>query len=97
MAGGECLPCKKYRARYKETYEPTRISKIDFVRKLKTWEVRNHSLYNALKERGIKIKVFANQIGVTDRTVHRWIYEDAVPCEENKIAIEQILGSIDII
>ncbi|MFW6311954.1 MAG: hypothetical protein ACOC1K_06945 [Nanoarchaeota archaeon] len=58
---------------------------------LRTNAVTNEILLGILLVRDISLKEFAEVIGVTERSVQRWVYEDEAPNETNKRKIEKFL------
>lgn len=53
------------------------------IRKLKKWEVKNHDLYDLMMEYPCSTKQLAEYIGISERTVCRWVFGNVVPKEDN--------------
>nr|WP_139293536.1 helix-turn-helix transcriptional regulator [Mycobacterium tuberculosis] len=53
------------------------------IRKLRKWEVKNHELYHAMMEKGCSTNKLAKYIGISERTVERWVFENVMPKEDN--------------
>lgn len=72
------------------------------IRKFKrptTWTIQNKILYGLLfaidmdnNQRQMKIKDFADKVGVNERTVDAWIFEGVYPKSENRQKISKLLG-----
>ena len=61
-------------------------------RKLRTWNVKNKILYGILFSKNIKLSDFAELVGVSRRTVQRWVFEGGKPADENIEKICDLLG-----
>lgn len=60
-------------------------------RRLKKWKVINRYLYGLMFAEDIKVSDMAEFIGVTPRTVGRWIYEGSIPNEDNMRKVSEVL------
>jgi len=60
-------------------------------RRLKKWKVINRYLYGLMFAEDIKVSDMAEFVGVTPRTVGRWIYEGSIPNEENIDKVCEVL------
>lgn len=60
-------------------------------RRLKKWKVVNRYLYGLMFTEDIKVSDMADFVGVTPRTVDRWIYEGSMPNEENVKKVCEVL------
>ncbi|MDH6674333.1 DNA-binding XRE family transcriptional regulator [Paenibacillus sp. LBL] len=56
------------------------------------WKIKNRRFANVMKDRGIKISDLSIAIGVSDRTVHRWLYENGTPNIKHAIKAAEFLG-----
>lgn len=61
-------------------------------RRLSTWNIENRIMYGIMYSKDIKVSDLAERVGVTSRTVQRWLFEGSVPNEENQIKCVEILG-----
>lgn len=59
-------------------------------RKLKVWSVRNRILFGLIMSSGFTIKQCAERLGVSARSVQRWVYIGIIPTEENIEKLEQL-------
>lgn len=59
------------------------------IRKLRSWKVTNHRLYNAMMNKPCSTKELALHVGVNERSVCSWLFENATPKEFNasKVAL----------
>jgi DNA-binding XRE family transcriptional regulator len=53
------------------------------IRKLRTWTVKNHRLYQNMMKKPCTTKELALIVGVNERTVCRWVFHDSVPKRDN--------------
>jgi transcriptional regulator with XRE-family HTH domain len=75
--------CEKCFIKKKEKY-PNRP-----IRKLKKWKITNHILYNLMMEKSCSTSDLAKHVGVSERSVLKWIFENAIPNENNaKVAAD---------
>ncbi len=49
------------------------------IRKLRTWEVTNKRLYDLMMAKSCRTTELAQAVGVSERTVLRWLFQDATP------------------
>lgn len=73
-------------------FEPYNKKGKRFVRETNTWEVSNRILYGILLIEDIKLAELAELVGVSARTVQRWVYEGTKPNQENKEKLSKILN-----
>lgn len=95
LIDNKCSKCIEYRKSYNKRRVNGNLEgekKIKVVRKLKTWEVTNLTLYNAMKDRNMSVKELAKLTDVSVRTVNRWLYENATPKDFRKQEINEIFG-----
>ncbi|MBD7970337.1 helix-turn-helix transcriptional regulator [Paenibacillus gallinarum] len=53
------------------------------IRRLRKWKVKNYELYHAMMEKSCSTKQLADYIGISDRTVCRWVFDNVVPKDDN--------------
>lgn len=55
-------------------------------------EIKNYNLYGTLKNQNMPPSQLAKKIGVSNRSVQRWIYEGHIPDRDNMYLIGKILN-----
>lgn len=83
-----CLDC---RVKYYRKNRDTQL-KNHCVRSLRTWKITNRILFDRLESLGMTIREFACEIGVSNRTVERWLFEETIPSFNNMNKINSYLG-----
>lgn len=53
------------------------------IRKLRRWEVKNHRLYHLMMDRDCSTKDLAKFVGISERSVCRWLFQNSIPKEDN--------------
>lgn len=56
-------------------------------------DARLQKIEDLRKERKIKIEAIANELGITQQTIYKWLKGDGVPSEYKIIAIDTLLFS----
>jgi len=82
---GECPKCGDAASQVKAWEYP-------LVRKRRTWEVKNHALYQSVVGRGIRLSEFADKLGVSLRMVERYVFAGSRPKPEVRKKAAQLLG-----
>ena len=62
------------------------------IRHLKSWEIKNKKLYDILIKKRITIPQLAKMIGVSSRSVDRWVFEGCIPKLENREKVNAYLN-----
>jgi transcriptional regulator with XRE-family HTH domain len=55
------------------------------IRKLRYWKITNKRLYAAIRETGLALSECARIIGVSLRTLERWLFDGITPKPENQV------------
>ncbi|MEN1990287.1 helix-turn-helix domain-containing protein [Paenibacillus hubeiensis] len=53
------------------------------IRKRRSWEVKNHALFQVMMEKSCSTKELAEVVGVSQNQVSRWIFKNAIPKTNN--------------
>lgn len=85
-----CQDCRNYLNEYDNNR--TLKNEKTIIRKLNKWEITNEKLADALIKTKTTISELAEKVGVTYRTVERWIYQNGIPNKNHKIKINEILN-----
>lgn len=64
---------------------------IKNLRKLRYWEVQNKRLFEAIKATGLALSECAKAVGVSLRTLERWIFQGSTPKPWNQAKAAQVL------
>lgn len=96
------LPNEAYQEKEFEVGSYESRLKGEGIRKFRrptTWNIENKILYGLLfaidmdnNERQMKVKDFADKVGVNERTAAAWIFEGRKPTTENRQKICELLG-----
>lgn len=76
----QCDACREYCKMYALLHPKEKV----IIRNLKTWEVKNDKLYHLLIDRKMTIPQLAEIVGVSSRSVDRWVFEGSIPKIENR-------------
>jgi predicted nucleic acid-binding Zn-ribbon protein len=87
-----CSKCRKYLKYYKKHEEPP-IKELKVVNRSPVNEIKNQKLISAMRRKSkkenteVNTKKLADEIGSSQRSVQRWIFEGENPSEKFKIKI----------
>lgn len=76
----QCDACREYCKIYAFLHPKEKV----IIRNLKTWGVKNKRLYDVLIDKKITIPQLAERVGVSSRSVDRWVFEGSIPKIENR-------------
>ena len=85
----QCNACREYCKMYALLHPKEKV----IIRSLKTWEVKNKKLYQILLERKMTIPQLAQMVGVSSRSVDRWVFEGSIPKLENREKVNTCLNA----
>jgi hypothetical protein len=84
----QCDACREYCKMYALLHPKEKV----IIRNLKSWEVKNKKLYDILINKRITIPQLAQMIGVSARSVDRWVFEGSLPKIENREKVNTYLN-----
>jgi len=87
-----CRDCRDYISYHKKNGEPPPEKDEKIFKRLSKWQIRDKGLYDALVDEQIRASELADDIGVSVRSVERWLYEGYEPRDKNKIAVNNYLN-----
>ncbi|HOQ16761.1 MAG TPA: helix-turn-helix transcriptional regulator [Defluviitaleaceae bacterium] len=84
----QCDACREYSRIYALLHPKEKV----IIRHLKSWEIKNKKLYDILIKKRITIPQLAKMIGVSSRSVDRWVFEGCIPKLENREKVNAYLN-----
>ncbi|NLK22304.1 MAG: helix-turn-helix transcriptional regulator [Epulopiscium sp.] len=84
----QCNLCREYSKTYALLHPKEKV----IIRSLKSWDIKNTKLYNILMDKKISIPQLAEMVGVSSRSVDRWVFEGSIPKIENREKVNAHLG-----
>lgn len=84
----QCNECREYCKMYALLHPREKV----IIRNLKTWEIKNKKLYNILIEKKMTIPQLAQLVGVSSRSVDRWVFEGSIPKLNNRERVNTCLN-----